>query len=177
MLVVDDFGIQYVYDDDLQHLLNALKDRYTIFLDSSGSNYYGLTLNWDYNVKVWKVQYEMDADPLPILSKQETTKIQQIVGSLLYCARAVDPTLLVALGSITSDQNKPTATTAAANTQILNYVATHPLAVIKYTASQMILHVHSDASYLSEKKQEAVQVDIFSFAHTNLFLPMAQFTQ
>ena len=27
VLVVDDFGIQYVYDDDLQHLLNALKDR------------------------------------------------------------------------------------------------------------------------------------------------------
>ena len=94
----------------------------------------------------------MDADPLPIFSKQETTKIQQIVSSLLYYARAVDPTLLVALGSIASDQNKPTASTAAAITQILNYVATHPLAMIKYTASQMILHVHSDASYLSEKK-------------------------
>ena len=96
----------------------------------------------------------MDADPLPIFSKQETTKIQQIVSSLLYYARAVDPTLLVALGSIASDQNKPTASTAAAITQILNYVATHPLAMIKYTASQMILHVHSDASYLSEKKSK-----------------------
>ena len=37
-------------------------------------------------------------------------------------------------------------------TQLLNYIATHPLVVIKYTASPMILHIHSDASYLSEKR-------------------------
>ena len=103
-----------------------------------------------HNIPVYgkKVQYEMYTGPLPILCKQETTKIKQIVGSLLYCACAVDPTLLDVVGSIASDQNKPTATTAAAITQILNYMATHPLAVIKNTASQMILHVHSDASYL-----------------------------
>ena len=57
VLVVDDFGIQYVYDDDLQHLLNALKDRYTISLDSSGSSYCGLKLNWDYNA--WTLEISM----------------------------------------------------------------------------------------------------------------------
>ena len=188
VLVVDDFGIQYTHKEDKNHLLNALRDRYKIAVDATGSNYCGLTLNWDYNNRTLEismpnyipnllaqlqfestktehaphnhnvpiygkhVQYQTDGPTLPILPKKEITKIQQVVGSLLYYARAVDPTLLVALGSIASEQNKPTAKTAEAITKILNYVATHPLAVIKYHASPMILHVHSDASYLSEKK-------------------------
>jgi hypothetical protein len=32
---------------------------------------------------------------------------------------------------------------------MLNYLATHPDAAISYHASDMILHIHSDASYLS----------------------------
>ena len=87
-----------------------------------------------------------------IRRQSETTQIQQIVGSLLYYARAVDSMLLIALGTIAGERNKPTATTAKAITQILNYVTTHPLAVIKYEASPMQLHIHSDASYLSVAK-------------------------
>jgi hypothetical protein len=34
--------------------------------------------------------------------------------------------------------------------QLLDYVATHPNADIRYTASNMILAVHTNASYLSE---------------------------
>ena len=98
------------------------------------------------------MQYEETEPTLRMLDKIQTTKIQQVVGSLLYYARAMDPTLLVALGSIASSQNKPTEKTAEAVTQLLNYVATHPLTVIKYSASPMIIHVYSDASYLSEKK-------------------------
>ena len=36
-----------------------------------------------------------------------------------------------------------------ATTQLLNYCATHPDAIVRYTASDMILHIVSDASYLS----------------------------
>jgi hypothetical protein len=32
---------------------------------------------------------------------------------------------------------------------MLDYLATHPDATIRYHASDMILHIHSDASYLS----------------------------
>jgi hypothetical protein len=32
---------------------------------------------------------------------------------------------------------------------MLDYLATHPDATIRYHASEMILHIHSDASYLS----------------------------
>ena len=54
------------------------------------------------------MQYEETEPTLPVLNKKETTKIQHVMGSLLYYTRAVDPTLLVALGSIASSQNEPT---------------------------------------------------------------------
>ena len=63
---------------------------------------------------------------------------------LLYYACAVDSTMLVAFGSIASAAH--TAATAQAVTQLLNYCATHPDAVIRFHASDMVLHVHSDAS-------------------------------
>ena len=34
--------------------------------------------------------------------------------------------------------------------QLLDYLATHPDAKIRYHASDMVLNIHSDASYLSE---------------------------
>jgi hypothetical protein len=36
--------------------------------------------------------------------------------------------------------------------QLLNYAATHPDAEVTYKKSDMVLHIHSDASYLSEEK-------------------------
>ena len=35
---------------------------------------------------------------------------------------------------------------------LLNYAATHPDATVRFRASDMILHIHSDASYLSKPK-------------------------
>ena len=75
--------------------------------------------------------------------------IQQVLGVLLYYARAVDNTLLVALNTLASTQANPTENTYAGVVQILNYCATHPDAVVRYNASGMALHIHSDASYLS----------------------------
>jgi hypothetical protein len=37
-------------------------------------------------------------------------------------------------------------------TQLLNYCATNPDATIQYEANDMVLHIHLDASYLSEQK-------------------------
>ena len=34
----------------------------------------------------------------------------------------------------------------------MEYLATHPHATIRYYASEMILNIHSDASYLSESR-------------------------
>jgi hypothetical protein len=42
--------------------------------------------------------------------------------------------------------------TMAKAKQLLDYLATHPDATIRFRASDMILNVHSHASYLSETK-------------------------
>jgi len=79
-------------------------------------------------------------------------RVQQIVGSFLYYAWAVDPTILMALSEISSQQSAPTENTMKWVNQFLNYMWTHPDAIIRYRASDMILNVHSDASYLSAPK-------------------------
>jgi hypothetical protein len=60
--------------------------------------------------------------------------------------------MLVTLGSLATAQTKGTHSTALALIQLLNYCAAHPDAVIRFHASGMILHIHSDASYLSESE-------------------------
>jgi hypothetical protein len=85
----------------------------------------------------------------PPLGPSNLKRLQQIIGALLYYARMVDNTLLVAIGTIASEQSKGTNATMEAITQLLNYCATHPHAKVQFKASDMILHIISDASYLS----------------------------
>jgi hypothetical protein len=61
----------------------------------------------------------------------------------------VDPTVLMPLNDIATEKTKATEKTQAATNQLLDYLATHPDAAITYHASDMILHIHSDAYYLS----------------------------
>ena len=75
--------------------------------------------------------------------------MQEIVGTLLYYIRAVDPTLLAALSTIASHQSIGTKAVSDACNDLLDYVATHPNTGIKYQACDMILAIHTDASYLS----------------------------
>jgi hypothetical protein len=58
----------------------------------------------------------------------------------------------VALSALASKQTKATQQTAQDAVKFLNYCHTHPDAAIRYHASDMILKVQSDASYLSEPK-------------------------
>ncbi len=99
-----------------------------------------------------KQQLTTPKDTSPPLTPDAIKRVQQITGTLLYYARAVDATLLVALGTIAAQQAHGTATTSAAINQLLDYCHTHPSATIRYRASDMILKIHSDASYLSEAK-------------------------
>ena len=86
------------------------------------------------------------------LSEDEVKRVQNIFGTLLYYSRCVDSTLAAALSSIASEQANGTEYTRAACHQLLDYVACHDNWTLKYIASAMILAVHSDASYLSEKQ-------------------------
>jgi hypothetical protein len=60
--------------------------------------------------------------------------------------------MLVALGSIAANQATATELTLQECVDLLNYAATHPDAVIRFTASDMCLWIHGDASYLSESE-------------------------
>jgi Reverse transcriptase (RNA-dependent DNA polymerase) len=99
-----------------------------------------------------KVQFAAQPDQSPLLTPKDTKRIQEILGTLLYYARAVDSTLLVGLGTLASEQTKGTELTMQRITHLLNYCATHPEAAIGYKKSDMVLHVESDASYLSLPK-------------------------
>jgi hypothetical protein len=96
-----------------------------------------------------KVQRE-EEDISPPLTEKEIKRVQDIVGTILYYGRAVNPTLLAALSTIASRQTHGTKALQMACHQLLNYVATHPNAGIQFHASDMILAVHTNASYLSK---------------------------
>ena len=55
--------------------------------------------------------------------------------------------MLAALNAISAAQAHATTTTMGDIVWLLNYTATHPDSTIHYHASDMILHVASDASY------------------------------
>jgi hypothetical protein len=61
-------------------------------------------------------------------------------------------TVLIALRTIASEQTKGTERTLEKAYQVLDYLATHPNAVVRFRASDMVMNIHSDASYLSEPK-------------------------
>ena len=47
-LVVDNFGVKYVNQDDVEHLIASVKHTYTLTEDWSGDLYCGIKLDWDY---------------------------------------------------------------------------------------------------------------------------------
>jgi hypothetical protein len=101
-----------------------------------------------------KTQYATQ-DETPPLNAQQCLTIQKVTGSVFYYARAVDPTVLMPLNDIAKEQTKATKKTQAATNKMLDYLVTHPDATIRYHASGMILHIHSDASYLSVSKSRS----------------------
>jgi Reverse transcriptase (RNA-dependent DNA polymerase) len=186
-LIVDDFLIHHIGDDNLQHLEDTLRKHYTITVDKHATKFCGMTLEWNYQeghvtlsmpgyvekalqrfthqapVKPqhaphqWtapnygaKIQYTEPEDESLPLDAKGITLLQQIIGTFLYYARAIDNTMLVALGTLAAAQTKGTEHTMEAATQLLNYAASNPDAAIRFHRSDMVLYAHSDASYLSE---------------------------
>ena len=187
VLIVDDFGIEYIERRHADHLLAALKETYQVTTDWTGAKFAGIDITWDYAKRTCRItmndyianvllkynhkkpakpqqsphihreivygtkeQLVPDNDTSPPLNAAGIKRIQGIVGSLLYYARAVDNKLLVALSAISSQQAKATENTARAANQLLDYVATYPADGTTYCASAMVLAAHSDASFLTE---------------------------
>jgi hypothetical protein len=90
-----------------------------------------------------------NTDTSDLLNKADTQRVRSVSGAFLCYARAVDPTTaLPALNEKSNNQAKPTALTGKACNLLLEYLATHPDAMIRYYASDIILCVVADAAYL-----------------------------
>ena len=188
-LIVDDFGVKYVGEENANHLIGVLEEHYKITKDWDGLKYGGISMDWDYSkrevhlsmpgyvsqalqrfnhadptkpqhqphkhaIKTYgaTIQYAKGDDMSQPLSPEEKLYVQQVLGTFLFYGRAIDGTMLTALSAIASDQATPTQETMKKIKLFLDYAATHPDAVLTYRRSDMVLAVHSDASYLTEPK-------------------------
>jgi hypothetical protein len=122
---------------------------------------------WSPHIYGAKTQLVNEATPSPALSDKDVNKLQQLTGTLLYYARAVDPTLIMPINVLASEQSNATEVTADKIIKLLNYCNMHPETKIRYHASDMILHIHSDASYLSEKEAKSRAGGFFYMGSNN----------
>ena len=99
-----------------------------------------------------KVQLTESEDKTHLLQPKDITKLQQIIGMMLYYAMAVGGTLMYTLNELASEQANGTQTTLRATKKLMDYCHTHSYATIRYFESQMKLHIHSNALYLSASK-------------------------
>jgi hypothetical protein len=83
-------------------------------------------------------------------------ELQVVVGTLLYYARTVDPSILTAVHELGSVQANPTINDMKKVERLLQYVSTHQKGATRFYASSMQLQVQSDASYLCRPKARSV---------------------
>jgi hypothetical protein len=93
-----------------------------------------------------KVQLTHPIDISPPATKLQRKRIQQVIGTFLYYACAVNGKAFVALSTLASQQSKATKSTVAATDQLMDYYATYP------NASDMISKIHSNAGYLNKSE-------------------------
>jgi hypothetical protein len=71
-------------------------------------------------------------DEAPRLTEKQCINVQKVTGSVLYYPRAVDPTFLMPLNDVATEQTKATETSQAPTDHLLDYMASHPDATIIY---------------------------------------------
>ena len=100
-------------------------------------------------------QFPQPQDTSALIDKKGIKYVQRTIGSFLYYGRAVDNTILTALNDISLSQAKPTENTIKKIQMLLDYLNTYPNARIRYYASDMQLHIDSDAAYLIAPKAKS----------------------
>jgi hypothetical protein len=106
-------------------------------------------------------------DTSPPLDAAAILELQQIVGCMLYYARAVDYTMLPSVTAISSDQAHATTDTQQAVDRLLAYAASYPDNELVFTACDMVLHMQSDGSHLSRSRSRGVAGGIAYFGNSN----------
>jgi hypothetical protein len=186
-LVFDNFGVKYVQQEDINHLIKCDKSKYELTADWTGDQYCVIRLKWDYKLHTLDIsmpgyiqnqlqkykhasppcpqhcpnasmpkqygseaQHPLTLDMSPPLFDGDVKNVQQVIGSILYYAHTIDLTVLMELSTIASKQAKGTENTMLKTKQLLDYLVMHPDTTVRFHASDMILNIHLDASYLSE---------------------------
>ena len=103
----------------------------------------------NYGAKIQFAQSKITVKPVDKKTKQF---IQQVCRQFLYLGQAVNSTHLMPISAITSQQANPIEETLEQTMQILDYITSQEEALLTYSASNMLVAVHSDASYLSVPK-------------------------
>jgi hypothetical protein len=106
-------------------------------------------------------------DSTALLSPPRKQRIQEIIGSLLYYCRAVDPTGLPTVTELASLQAHATEHTETAVNRLLSYFYSYPNNRLVLTACDMVLYIQSDASYLSRPNSRSVAGGIFYLGNIN----------
>jgi hypothetical protein len=75
------------------------------------------------------------SDTSELLSKENKMYSQEVIGTFLYYARCVDSSMLPALGTLATQQAKPSKNMTKKIKQFLDYTSTNPDAVLTYHAS------------------------------------------
>ena len=122
-----------------------------------------------------KTQFAALPDETPALDATDKTRILEVLGTLLFYARAIDSTMLTAIGELAAEQSQATKSTMDKLSQLLNFCAAHPDATVRFTASDMILAVESDASHLSVVKGRSRAAGYF-FLTNKLASPTSPYT-
>eukprot|EP00957_Ditylum_brightwellii_P124117 9461674-Ditylum_brightwellii.AAC.1 len=81
---------------------------------------------WNQPAYGQKVQYAATSDASDKLDKKGHRLIQSIIGTFLYYARAVDPTILVALNDLGTQQSAPTVKTKKGAEWLMDFMHTYP---------------------------------------------------
>jgi hypothetical protein len=79
---------------------------------------------WSPRIYGAKTQYIEEHQDIPLIPQKDVQGIQQLAGTVLHYVRSVDPTLILPVNVLASEQTQATATTADKVIKLLNYCAT-----------------------------------------------------
>ena len=96
----------------------------------------------------------------PPVDEKGRTRIQELVGVLLYYSRVIDSSI-AAVNLLSEQQSYPTEDTNKAIQRLIDYCKLYPNNYLVYTACDMVLHIQSDASYLSRRYSRSVPWGLF----------------
>ena len=103
-----------------------------------------------------KIQYAAGPNNSPPLKAAGITRIQSIVGALIYYAQSINNKIILSLSELSQKQGSATEATNNTINQPLNYVATYPTYGITFRTSVMVLAGHSDAAYPNAIKAHSI---------------------